>query len=71
MPNWDFHWQEVAFYDAPIIVDGSERLDVSCSFDTSSRSEDVFWGEGTQDEMCLVFVYLTRENGQPVVEVID
>jgi hypothetical protein len=71
VPNWNFHWQEVAFYDAPIIVDGSERLDVSCTFDTSSRSEDILWGEGTEDEMCLVFVYLTRENGLPVAEVID
>ena len=71
VPNWDFNWQEVAFYDAPILVDGGDRLDVSCTFDTSSRSEDVSWGEGTQDEMCLVFVYVTRENGQRVVELID
>jgi len=71
VPNWDFHWQEVAFYDAPITVDGGDRLDVKCTFDTTTRDADVFWGEGTQDEMCLVFVYLTRESGEPVASILD
>lgn len=71
VPRWDFHWQEVAFYDAPVLLDGGDRLDVQCTFDTTSREGPVVWGEGTEDEMCLVFVYLTRENGQPVAELID
>lgn len=71
VPNWNFHWQELAFYEEPILVDGSERLDITCTFDTTGREGQVFWGEGTQDEMCLVFVYLTRETGEPVAEIIE
>ncbi len=68
---WDFHWQEVGFYPDSILVDGGDKLSISCTFDTSSRTEDVSWGEGTQDEMCLVFVYLTRENGERVLDLLE
>ncbi|HEY1101373.1 MAG TPA: hypothetical protein VGF99_20715 [Myxococcota bacterium] len=71
VPNWNFHWQEVGFYPEPVTVDGGDRLSISCTYDTSSRTEDIFWGEGTQDEMCLVFVYLTRENGGRVLDLLE
>ena len=68
--TWDFHWQEIGFYPESILVDGGDALSITCTYDTTSRTEDISWGEGTQDEMCLVFVYLTRENGGRVLDLL-
>ena len=70
VPRWDFSWQEVAFYDEPVLVDGSNQIDVTCTWDTSNRTTPTFWGEGTTDEMCLAFVYATRTNGGPVSDLL-
>jgi mono/diheme cytochrome c family protein len=70
VPRWDFSWQEVAFYDEPVLVDGSNQIDVTCTWDTSGRTTPTFWGEGTSDEMCLAFVYVTRTNGGPVSDLL-
>ena len=68
VPRWDFHWQQLAFYDEPIVVDGSDQIDVTCTWDTRGRTEPIVWGEGTQDEMCLVFVYITRVGDGPLAD---
>lgn len=69
VPRWDFNWQETTFYEEPVRVTPADVLNVSCTFDTTSRDEPVTWGEGTQDEMCLVFVYVTRASGGPIDEI--
>jgi hypothetical protein len=68
VPRWDFHWQHLAFYDDPIVVDGGHQIDVTCTWDTRGRTEPILWGEGTQDEMCLVFVYITRVGAGPLAD---
>jgi Copper type II ascorbate-dependent monooxygenase, C-terminal domain len=59
IPNWDFHWQRMYFYDQPLALDATDSIHVTCDFDTSSRSEPILPGWGTQDEMCAAIVYLT------------
>ena len=70
VPRWDFSWQQVSFYEEPVLIDGSKQIDVGCTWDTSGRTTPTFWGEGTEDEMCLVFVYITRVNGGPLSDVL-
>ncbi len=67
--RWDFHWQELFLYDQPVRVRASDVIDIACTYDTMGRSTDVVWGEGTQDEMCLVGVYVARPNGGPLSEL--
>lgn len=66
--DWDFAWQQAYFFEedawwAPS-ADASIRL--RCTYDNSAANQPVFngvqqeprdvrWGEGTTDEMCLVF----------------
>jgi hypothetical protein len=57
--HWNFHWQRMFFYQSPLDVDAGETLNVRCQFDTSSKNEVTTWGEGTDDEMCLVYAYVT------------
>jgi len=57
--RWDFHWQNMWWYESPIRATGVSAFTLSCGYDTSDRSEVITWGEGTRDEMCLVYLYVT------------
>jgi hypothetical protein len=55
--RWDFHWQNVWWYESPISLDVFKSATISCSYDTRGRDKPVTWGEGTNDEMCLSYFY--------------
>lgn len=60
VPRWDFHWQQGYFYDEPpLIAQGGDTVNITCTYDTTSRDRTVRWGEGTDDEMCLSFMYVS------------
>lgn len=59
IPRWDFNWQRGYAYQHQVPVDGDTVMRITCTWDTSSRDTTVTWGEGTQDEMCLAFVYVS------------
>jgi hypothetical protein len=59
VPAWDFHWQQFYFYDDPVTVMPGDVLTITCTYDTMGKQTTTTWGEGTQDEMCLNFVYAT------------
>ncbi len=61
--RWDFHWQQFAMYQEPIVLRASDSVTIDCGYDTTGRNQPITWGEGTQDEMCLAFVYVTRVSG--------
>ena len=68
IPKWDFHWQQsyAAPIDKPVVVKNGESVRLQCTFDNSAENQPVIdgkkspprnieWGEGTGDEMCLLF----------------
>jgi hypothetical protein len=57
--QWDFHWQQTYFYEAPVIIKPTDSLRLRCTFNTSDDTEPVVFGEGTEDEMCLMGTYIT------------
>jgi hypothetical protein len=59
VPAWDFHWQGVYFYEEPVTVAGDATIQLTCVYDTTSRTETTYAGEGTEDEMCLSFAYVS------------
>jgi hypothetical protein len=59
--RWDFHWQNAWWYAEPILLDELSALSIRCGFDTRGRSEVVTWGEGTSDEMCISYFYVTEQ----------
>jgi len=60
VPNWDFNWQGAFFYETPIdLANNTFRLD--CTYNTMERDSVVTWGDGTLDEMCLSFFYVTSQ----------
>jgi hypothetical protein len=58
VPRYDFHWQRMYFFDKPISVETADQLKVHCVFDTTTKTEVTKWGESTQDEMCVVGLFV-------------
>jgi hypothetical protein len=70
IPAWDFHWQGSYALVEPIRVGATDKVSIRCTYDNSEEwrmqnglgmPEDVSWGEGTTDEMCLASLSVTDE----------
>jgi len=70
IPNWDFHWQSLYVLDAPMTIFPGDEVYLECHWDNSAGNqplvdgvplppEDLNWGEGTTDEMCLGIAYVS------------
>jgi hypothetical protein len=70
--EWDFDWQGGYTLTEPLRVTPADTLRISCTWDNSAENQpvvggaviepqDVQWGEGTTDEMCLGVLYVTGE----------
>lgn len=58
IPRWNFHWQQGYFFTQPVTLPLGSKLKVSCTFDNPLPTP-VQFGEGTDNEMCLSFFYVT------------
>ena len=59
IPQWDFHWQQQYFFNQPQVVKQGQKVTLSCTWDNPTR-KTVTWGESTEDEMCLAYLYVTH-----------
>jgi len=68
--DWNFHWQGNYDLRQPVQFQPGDQLKIECHWDNSPENQplmngelrvpaDVFWGEGTTDEMCLGVFYVT------------
>lgn len=60
--NWDFHWQGFYSYQKAVPMPYKSKIRLGCTFDNTTDRE-VRWGEGTEDEMCLLYVGFVAEGG--------
>ncbi len=60
IPKWNFQWQQFYFFSAHagVPLKQGDKLNIKCKWDNPTDAP-VTWGEGTADEMCLGFLYLT------------
>ncbi len=59
VPNWDFEWQRIYFYEQPIPFTVEDTLVTECFYDTTDDDEPVLPGWGTDNEMCLPGLVVT------------
>lgn len=70
IPKWDFDWQGFYYLRDPVRINKGDRLTIDCRWDNSAANQplidgtpaipqDVYWGEGSRDEMCLGGLYIT------------
>ena len=64
--RWDFHWQNLWWYEQPIHLDSPRSISIRCEYDTTSRTDTVTWGENTTDEMCISYFYVVARPGPAV-----
>ncbi len=69
VPRWDFGWQQFFFPEQPIAVSEDHVLRTSCTYDTTGSTEFVTWGDGTDDEMCVMALYVTEGTYPGAVEL--
>lgn len=60
LDGWSFHWQHFYWYEQPITVRGGDVLRITCHYDTTGDTHNVVWGEGTEDEMCISYLYVSQ-----------
>ena len=71
IPDWDFNWQSSSRLAEPVRFNPGDRLRLACQWDNSEENQpivngqrpapqDVAWGEGTRDEMCLGLAYVAQ-----------
>jgi hypothetical protein len=71
IPRWNFHWQGSFPFAQPKTVSPGDQLRIECHWDNSAANQpiingaptpisDLNWGEGTTDEMCIGFLYVTQ-----------
>jgi peroxiredoxin len=68
--DWEFNWQETYVYQKPISLPRGTRISLEAFYDNSASNPKnpnrppkfVRWGEGSSDEMCIAFLYVTRDN---------
>ncbi|MFZ5476470.1 MAG: hypothetical protein ACOZNI_06795 [Myxococcota bacterium] len=58
--DYAFHWQAFEFYEAPVELHEGDRVELTCTWDTTGRDTTTTWGTGTDDEMCIAFFYVTQ-----------
>lgn len=70
IPRWSFHWQGFYMFDQPTRIEPDDRVRIECRYDNSAANQpvvdgvqrppqEVRAGNGTLDEMCMNFFYLT------------
>jgi hypothetical protein len=70
IPHWNFHWQGAYQLTETMVFQPGDKMGLECHWDNSPPNQpivggqqqvpkDVYWGEGTTDEMCLGGFYIT------------
>ena len=57
--DWDYTFQELAFYVEPPRLRADALLELECRYSTLGVNGTVSWGERAEDEMCMVFVVVS------------
>jgi len=69
--DWDFDWQDEYVFEEEVIIEPGDRLRLTCTWDNSAEKQQFIdgkqiepryteFGEGTLDEMCVNYFYVTK-----------
>ena len=58
--DWDFDWQRTYVFDEPKVIEVGDTWGIECTWDNPT-DQDMNWGDGTGDEMCLGTVLVSLD----------
>jgi len=69
--DWDFNWQSTYGFERELLMEPGDRIKLECTWDNTQANQDfvngvqqkaqnIEWGDGTGDEMCLYSVLMTQ-----------
>ena len=72
IPAWNFNWQNGYQLTKPFNLQSGDTVNLDCHWDNSASHQpvvngqreiprDINWGEGTEDEMCIGFLYMAPQ----------
>jgi hypothetical protein len=61
--DWDFNWQLTYFYEQPILMNPEDQVEITCTWDSTGRTEPTYPGWGTATEMCLFSMMVVPGTG--------
>ena len=78
LPHWNYNWQDEYFLAQPIKLPKGTRLEVEAVYDNSADNplnpsdppKEVYWGEGTTDEMLYCFFLVSAENPKELGSIV-
>lgn len=56
---YDFNWQFIYQLSEPVRFDDGDEMSLRCTFE-NEQEEAVFWGEGTDEEMCVGNLFISE-----------
>lgn len=74
--DWDYNWQQRYSLEERVVIQPREKVRVTCVYDNSAANQpivdgeqiapqDVAWGDGTLDEMCLIYLDTVKPYAPP------
>jgi hypothetical protein len=71
LARWNFKFQREYHLTQPVLMEPTEKLEISCTWDNSpahqpkvkgelQAPQDVYWGNDTRDEMCAGLLFVTE-----------
>lgn len=76
IPRWDFNWQQGYLLPEQVRIEPGDAIRLFCAYDNSAENQafvdgvqrepvDVTWGEGTYDEMCMLYMTIVTPYAPP------
>lgn len=59
IPRWDFDWQYFYFLEEGVTLSPGDRVETRYYFDTRNTDQVTNWGDRTDDEMAITYVFVT------------
>lgn len=57
IPRWDYDWHDVFLLEQPVQAHSDDVLELDCAWDTTGEPGPIFWGDGVDEEMCVLVVF--------------
>ncbi len=56
IPRWNYDWHDIFLLEQPLKAHSDDEIKLDCAWDTTGAPGPIFWGDGVEEEMCVLIV---------------